>query len=76
MKCLSNLKKNSKNLALKAIAESGDVIEWRDKPDARMANIEDAADYGSIWSNQADCRRFWKLFTESYNRLNSVECNR
>lgn len=68
MKCLSNIEKNNKDAVIKAIAESEDAIEWRDEPDERLPK-EKAADFGSVWSSQADCSRFW----ECYRRISSIE---
>jgi hypothetical protein len=67
-RCLSNMEKKHKAAVLKAIAASGQAVEWRDEPDERMPS-EMRADYGSVWSAERDCSQFW----DEYRAFASAE---
>ena len=58
---LTNLEKTEKEIVLRAIAETGQAVEWRDAPHepSRGAHI-----VGSVWSREPgrDCSRFWAAY--------------
>jgi hypothetical protein len=62
MNCLENMPKSLKSIVLAAAAESGQNVEWRDEPDARMDGYLHRDQYGSVWSDAADLSQFWRAF--------------
>lgn len=53
---LTNSHRSNRDAVLRAAAETGQSVEWRDKPQG------DAPGYGSIWSAEADLSDFWSIF--------------
>jgi hypothetical protein len=66
-RCLSNMRKEQKEIILQAIKISGCKIEWRDEPDDRMRYDYDRKDFGSIWSERNDLSEFWRVYRELQN---------
>ena len=63
---MSNIKKEYKDLVLRAIEISGLPIEWRDEPDSHMDGCSDRHLYGSVWSHPScvDTTAFWEAYDE------------